>query len=120
MKYSLISIAVLILVFASCVQPTHRYEVEFELMIPMGTPVESVSIQGEDYPLSWQMETPLKRRESDSIYSVKVPFQTGYLYTEYKYKLNGVYELKDQDNRRIQFKEGTTVYVVRDTFDVRR
>lgn len=114
------SIAALILVFASCVQPTHRYEVEFELMIPMGTLVESVSIQGEDYPLSWQMETPLKRRESDSIYSVKVPFQTGYLFTEYKYKLNGEYELKDHDNRRIVFREGQTTYIIRDTFNVRK
>lgn len=120
MKNSLVGLIALILLLASCVQPTRRYEVEFELMIPMGSLVENISIQGADYPLSWEEATPLKRRDSDSLYTVKVAFQTGYLYTEYKYKMNGVYELKEQDNRRIQFKEGQTTYLVRDTFDLRK
>jgi hypothetical protein len=119
MKYKIWSMATLILFFASCVQPTHRYEVEFELMIPMGTAVESVSIHGQDYPLSWEKEMPLTRKAGDSVYTVKVPFQTGYLYTEYKYKLNGEYELKEQENRRIVFQEDKLSYTIRDTLNKR-
>ena len=55
--------------------------------------------------------------KKDSLYRAVVTIHTGYKVTEVKFTLNGDFELKEKDNRRIEFgPTDTTVYRAR--FDV--
>ena len=67
--------------------------------------------------MSWDADLPLMVVKKDSLYRSVVTIHTGYKVTEVKFTLNGDFELKEKDNRRIEFgPTDTTVYRAR--FDV--
>lgn len=76
-----------------------------------------VGLRGRDKPLNWNSDQPLALVKKDSLYRAVVTIHTGYKATEVKFTLNGEFELKNQDNRRVEFgPSDTTVYRAR--FDV--
>jgi putative oxidoreductase len=105
------------LFLTACVQPTQTYRVQFDVKLPPNTKVTSLTIHGWDYPLSWEAGLPLNPVVKDSLYTVTVLFHTGRLYTDYKFKLNGAYELTDQPNRKIVFNQRDSIYRVEQLWD---
>lgn len=97
--------------FSSCVQKTQKRLVRYVLTIPK-TSVESVGIRGNDQPLSWDHDVKLQAIILDSVYESHVTYQTGYLFTEVKFTLNGKFEREGKPNRKIIFSSSdtTTVY----------
>ena len=76
-----------------------------------------VGLRGRDKPLSWDYDQPLTLLKKDCLYRAVVTIHTGYKATEVKFTLNGEFELKNHDNRRVEFgPSDTTVYRAR--FDV--
>lgn len=101
-----------------CVQPAHDKTVVYLLDVSGHPGVQQVGLRGRDKPLSWDYDLTLTPVRKDSLYRAVVTTHTGYKVTEVKFTLNGNFELKDQDNRRIEFGPGdTTVYRAR--FDER-
>jgi hypothetical protein len=57
--------------------------------------------------------------KADSFYTVTVTFLTGYKFTEVKFVVNDEFELKDKDNRRVEYSDSdTTAYHA--VFDVQK
>ncbi len=102
----------------SCVQPTYQRTVQFDVDMRDEQDFGFVAMVGEHEPLSWKESTKLSDPDGDGIYSVTLTFDLPYDFTECKFIIDDErYELKDQDNRRVEFnKEGTTQYQVK--FDV--
>lgn len=68
-----------------------------------------MAIRGGDKPLSWQKDHQLNVVIPDSLYTTKLEFYTGYLYTEMKLVRNGEFEFPDADNRILTFDaDGST------------
>jgi putative oxidoreductase len=107
------------LLLPGCVQPAHDKTVVYLLDVRDLPNVRQVGLRGRDKPLSWGQDLPLKPANPDStLYRAVVTIHTGYLLTEVKFTVNGEFEFKDADNRRIKFGPGdTTVYRAR--FNVR-
>lgn len=108
----LLGMGAALLLLNACVQPTRDYRVQFDVKLPAQTKVTAVSIHGFDYPLNWQEGVQMEPVIKDSLYRVTLLFKTGRAYASYKFKLNGQYELDDQDNRIITFNEADSVYQV--------
>ena len=101
----------------ACVQKATDKTVVFLLAVSGHPQVQQVGLRGRDKPLSWQNDQPLKLSEKDSLYRAVVTIHTGYKATEVKFTLNGEFELKEKDNRRVELSSSdTTVYRAR--FDV--
>ncbi|RSK44025.1 DoxX family protein [Hymenobacter rigui] len=109
----------LALLLPGCVQPAHDKTVVYLLDVKGLPDVRQVGLRGRDKPLSWDQDLRLTPTGPDStLYRAVVTTHTGYLLTEVKFTVNGEFELKDADNRRIKFGPGdTTVYRAR--FNVR-
>jgi hypothetical protein len=108
------------LMIISCVQPYYNRTVNFRLDVSgVKDSVVSVGVRGKEKPLSWSEDFPMKEIYKDSIYEAAVTYQTGYLFTEVKFVVNGNFELQDKDNRRVRFdvNSNTTNYAAK--FDVR-
>jgi hypothetical protein len=102
----------IILFASSCVQKTHLQTVIFKLNAKGIKNVATVGLRGEK-PLQWNQDTAMTSG-SDSMYTAKVVFKTGYKFVQYKYTLNGEFELKDQENRKIYFDPSKTTMVQND------
>ncbi|MFD1470152.1 DoxX family protein [Hymenobacter caeli] len=98
----------------SCVQKATDKTVVYLLDVRGLPNVRQVGLRGRDKPLSWDHDLALIPTSKDSIYRAVVTTHTGYKVTEIKFTVNGDYELKEKDNRRIVFGPGdTTVYRAR-------
>lgn len=106
--------AALSVLLAGCVQPAYDKTVIYELDVSALDSVRTVGVRGGDKPLSWREDQPLTAVAGNSIYRVAVTYHTGYLKTDVKFTVNGDFEFKDGDNRRVPFATGdTTVYRAR-------
>ncbi|MDZ7935758.1 MAG: hypothetical protein U5M51_12520 [Emticicia sp.] len=68
-------------------------------------------VAGEGKPLSWQSDLPLKEIVKDSLYSTTLTVETGYLFSEVKFTVNGEFELQDKDNRRVIYDKSKKRYI---------
>ncbi|SHJ49852.1 putative oxidoreductase [Hymenobacter daecheongensis DSM 21074] len=106
------------LLLPGCVQKATDKTVVYLLDVSGLPNVQKVGLRGRDKPLSWDQDLELMSMVKDSLYRAVVTTHTGYLITEVKFTINGEFELKEADNRRIEFGPGdTTVYRAR--FNVR-
>lgn len=111
---SLLALAVAALLLPGCVQKASDKTVVFLLDVSGHPNVQQVGLRGRDKPLSWDYDLQLTPIKKDSLYRVVVTTHTGYKNTEIKFTLNGDFELKDKDNRRIELgPRDTTVYLAR-------
>ena len=100
-----------------CVQKASDKTVVFLLDVSGHPNVQQVGLRGRDKLLSWDYDLQLTPIKKDSLYRVVVTTNTGYKATEVKFTLNGDFELKDKDNRRIELgPRDITVYRAR--FDI--
>ena len=115
-KYLILSLLIA-LTFTSCVQKSYNRKVELLLDVSALKNIKSVGIRGNEKPFSWDYDTEMEVVKKDSLYKKTFTINTGYLFTELKFTVNGDFELKDKDNRKIYFNQaGTTIYKAK--FDV--
>lgn len=107
----------LLLSLGACVQKTYKRIVVYTIQVDTKEPIEQVGIRGGDKPLNWNEDFLLKADSLPGRYRGVVSYQTGYLFTEVKFTVNGAFELQNGPNRRVEFSKGdTTFYNV--TFNV--
>jgi len=116
-KSKLLIIIIAILFFTSCVQKSSKKTVIVKLNVAGIKNVQTVSIRGNEKPLSWDYDMELKPLVKDTLYVVTFSLVTGYKFTEAKFTVNGQFELNEKENRKILFSNNdTTVYEAK--FDV--
>ena len=108
-KYSVL-ISMVVLCAAGCVQKAYKKTVVFKLNTPNQKNIESVGVRGAEKPLSWQQDLQMSAIKKDTLYMATVSFLTGYKFTEVKFVINGGFELKEKDNRKIVFSNSDTTY----------
>ena len=109
-KYVFLSL-VAIFILSSCVQKSNEQKVVLLLDVSDVKGVKSAGVRGNDKPFSWDYDTEMEVIKKDSLYKKTFIIKTGYLFTELKFTVNGNFEFKDKDNRRIYFnKNGLTIY----------
>lgn len=115
-KTIIILVGLVSLFTTSCVQKSYKRKVIFTVDVSKMKNIKSVGIRGEK-PLDWKNDTEMTAMKKDHIYTLTKTFETGYKFVEVKFTVNGEYELKDQPNRKIVFKDdGATNYKA--VFDV--
>lgn len=110
MKISLLPCLLLAVLLPGCVQKTHIKTVVYTLHIPGTRPPATVGIRGNDKPLNWESNQKMNLNQSDSTYRAVVTYQTGYLFTEVKFTVEGAFELAEQPNRRVVFAATDTTF----------
>jgi PBP1b-binding outer membrane lipoprotein LpoB len=96
---------------SSCVQKSYEQTVTMVVDVSGIPNIKTVGVRGEGKPLSWDTDLPMKEIVKDSLYSATVTATTGYLFAEIKFVVNGEFELKEKDNRRVVFDASRkTVY----------
>jgi hypothetical protein len=108
-KYSVL-LSTVVLCAAGCVQKAYKKTVVFKLNTANQKNIQSVGVRGGEKPLSWQQDLPLSTIKKDTLYMATVNFLTGYNFTEIKFAINGNFELKEKDNRKIVFSKSDTTY----------
>jgi hypothetical protein len=104
-------ILVSLLLLSSCVQKSYEQTVELLVDVSGIKNIKTVGVRGEGKPLSWDNDLPMKELVKDSLYSTTVTATTGYLFAEFKFVVNGEFELNGKDNRRVVFdKSRNTLY----------
>lgn len=117
-KYSLLLLTAFAL-FAGCVQPTVEKTVLVQLVVRGKVGIKTVGIRGDGNPLSWDEDHFLEPVVVDSLYETSFKSRTGFLYTEYKFTVDGVYEWKGDPARRIYYKQAGDTILVRAVFGER-
>jgi putative oxidoreductase len=112
-----ISLLIILLALASCVQPSYNRTVVVTLDVSALKNIESVGIRGEGKPLSWEADYPMTEVVKDSLYRAIITTKTGYLFAEYKCTVNGNFELQEQPNRRVIFDTKKDTTYVNAVFD---
>ncbi|AWI26766.1 hypothetical protein [Flavobacterium pallidum] len=108
-----VTIAIVFTIFmCSCVQKTYDKTVLYCLDTRAIDDVRTVGIRGNDKPLNWESDFPMKLDTKDNLYKAYVTTKTGYLNTEIKFTVNGEFELKDASNRKVSLHENDTVKYV--------
>ncbi len=112
MKKLLFIIVWTVLLFStSCVQKSYEKTVVFTVDVSAIKDIKTVSLRGKEKPLNWRKGISMTPIKDDSLYTATVTFLTGYKFTEVKFVVNDEFELKDQDNRRVQYSGAdTTIY----------
>jgi len=110
LKYAIIFICIINM--SSCVQKTYERKVKFILDVSQIGDIKSAGIRGSNNPLNWQNNFKMTEVHEDSIYTADITFVTGYLGAEFKFVVNDLFELQDQDNRKLRFEinKDTTFY----------
>lgn len=109
-KYNSIVLLVLLL-GTGCVQKSYKRIVVFQLNTAGIPNIQTVGVRGEGNPLSWNADITMEPIVKDSLYSATITTISGYLFTEVKFTINGTFELKEADNRKVVFSKGdTTIY----------
>jgi hypothetical protein len=99
------------LLTSSCVQESYNQTVTVILDVSDISNIKSVGVRGNDKPLSWKQDFEMKPLVKDSLYTATFSGKTGILFAEIKFVVNGEFELKDKDNRRVVFdKSRKTIY----------
>jgi putative oxidoreductase len=109
-KYSVISIILLLLSLAGCVQKSYTKTVVLTLRVSNMKDIKSVGIRGQGKPLSWNKDFEMKPLVKDSLYTAIITAVTGYKFAEIKFTVNGDFELKEQPNRRVVFSDNDSTY----------
>lgn len=110
-KIKLLILSPAILFFASCVQKSSKKTIIVKLNVAGIKNIQSVGIRGNEKPLSWDYDMELKPIIKDTLYVGTFSLVTGYKFTEAKFTINGEFELKEKDNRKIIFSSNdTTLY----------
>jgi hypothetical protein len=104
------TLLIISLLMSSCVQKTYKRTVMVTLDVSKVENIESVGIRGNGKPLSWENDYPMQEVVKDSLYKAIITTETGYLFAEIKFTVNGTYELQNQPNRRVQFTQQDTTY----------
>jgi putative oxidoreductase len=113
----LLIIALTAMTTSSCVQKKHKRTVTLLVDVSGNKAIKTVGVRGGDKPLSWDYDTPMEMVKKDSLYKITISGETGRLCTSIKFTVNGEFELKEKDNRKVYFaKKDTTVYKAK--FDV--
>ena len=111
MKAKILFIIIVVpLVLAGCVQKSYDRTLIFTIDRPNIQDIKSVGVRGNDKPLNWENDLPLKFDSKSNTYKATVTLNSGYLFTEVKFTVNGEFELKNQENRRIDFRNKDTIY----------
>lgn len=95
---------------SSCVQESNVRHIKVTLDVSAIDSITSVGIRGEGHPLSWQTDYPMQELVKDSLYTAVITTKTGYKFGECKFTVNGDFELKGEENRRVYFAESDTTY----------
>ncbi len=91
--------------FASCVQKSYERNLKITLDVSGVDDVKTVGIRGSSKPLSWNKDYPMQELVKDSLYTTVVSTKTGYTFGEFKFTVNGVFELAEKENRRVYFQK---------------
>jgi putative oxidoreductase len=115
-QFNFIITSLLVLLFYSCVQKSYKRTVVFKVDVKSLKNIKTVGLRG-DNPLSWDKDYEMLIGK-DSVYTVTISEETGYLFTEIKFTVNGEFELNEHPNRKVYFdtKKDTTFYQA--TFNV--
>jgi hypothetical protein len=92
-----------LLLSTSCVQKAYKKTVTFILNVENVKDIKTVGLRGGEKPLSWRKDLEMTPLKKDSLYTATVTFLTGYKFTEVKFVVNGEFELKDKDNRKVTY-----------------
>jgi putative oxidoreductase len=107
-----VSVAVACASLAACVQKAYERTVVFVVDVSRVPNVSAVGVRGEGAPLSWQRDTPMTPvKDSAGLYTATVTARTGFLATEVKFVVNGMFEFSgtaDESNRIVQLPRTTT------------
>ena len=96
--------------FHGCVQKSYTRNVKVLLDVSAIKDIQSVGIRGSGKPLSWNKDFPMQELVKDSLYTAVISTITGYTFGEFKFTVNGVFELAEKENRRVYFSEKDTTY----------
>lgn len=113
----LLLFATSLLLSASCVQKADLKTVIVTMTVKGKKDIASVGIRGEGKPLSWNKDYPMKEQIKDSVYTASFQVLTAFRYAEYKFTADGVWELKDQPNRKVEFLPGKDTVRINAVFD---
>lgn len=111
--FSIISLlSIYMICFTSCVQKAYDQKITLTVDVSkIDTTIFKVGVRGNDQPMSWEQDLPMKEIIKDSIYQVDFAIHTGYKFTEFKFVVNDDFELKDQANRKLYFEDDQkTIY----------
>ena len=102
----ILSTLALILLFCttSCVQETHLKSITFKVDMNQVENVGNVGIRGNFTNPSWEQLIPLTDDNNDGIYEATLSQKTAVNAIRFKFVNQGVYELKDQPNRKLEFE----------------
>ncbi len=110
-KINLLCFVLFCFFISSCVQESYNQTVTVILDASGIKNIKTVGVRGEGKPLSWDEDFEMKPLIKDSLYTATFSGKTGYLFAEIKFVVNGEFELKDQNNRRVVFdKSRKTIY----------
>ena len=112
-QFKLLILLLMIICINSCVQKSYKRTVVLQLDVKGNKNIKTVGLRGNN-PLSWDSDYEMTLG-NDSIYSATLSGETGYLFTEVKFTINGNFELQNKPNRRIEFdtkKDTTFVHFV--------
>ncbi|NER18968.1 CBM20 domain-containing protein [Spongiivirga citrea] len=110
---NIVLLAVIASFFSSCVQEVHQKTVTFKVDVNGIENLNQVGLRGQMTDPSWQVTVPMTDEDKDGIYEVTLSEKTAVNSFEFKFvKNDGDYELRGQDNRRIQleYKPQTILY----------
>lgn len=93
------------ILFASCVQETHKKEITFLVDMNGVEDVRSVGIRGNFLPDQWRKTVPMSDEDNDGIYQITFAEKTAAYGIEFKFvKNDNEFELQGKDNREIVFE----------------
>lgn len=105
MKLSKFALIFLLIITQSCVQETHTKTVTFKVDMNAVENVSNVGIRGNFTDNPWTETAPLADTNSDGIYEGTFSQKTAHNQIQFKFvNQGGDYELKDTDNRIIEFE----------------
>jgi putative oxidoreductase len=99
-----------LVLLTSCVQKSYKRTVVFTLDVSKMKDIKKVGIRGNDKPLNWDTDFEMIPIKKDRLYRAVITGETGYLFTEVKFTVNGDFELKEKDNRKVVFQSKDTTY----------
>ncbi|MEL6812098.1 MAG: hypothetical protein AAFP76_12260 [Bacteroidota bacterium] len=102
----------MLLLMTNCVQRQHLKTITFKVDMNGMDSISEVGIRGEFTSTPWSETLPLTDRDGDGIYEGTFSKETAHNGFEFKFVLNGAFELEGKDNRLIvmEYKPETLIY----------
>ena len=105
MKTYKILMLLLMTVLIACVQKTHTKTVTFKVDMNSVENVSGVGLRGQFTDPPWEITVPMTDEDNDGIYETTVSDKTAQNSVEFKFvNQNDQFELKDKNNRRVEFE----------------